>query len=203
MSLIILLQYTIEHITLYWSFCLCSNLHYNVSYIPDIKKFNTILVNQLISPILLYSLNIIQENDQDVNVLYIPIYFCFYSLCHCIYFYFAHRLLHHRLLYKYIHYIHHENKNPTSYDAFYSHWLEHIFANLMSITIGPYLVPSNNDIFRIWIHLCTLNTLHSHNSTIRLYHPLAHDIHHLLFRYNYGTGDFMDKLFGTYYKFVQ
>ena len=86
------------------------------------------------------------------------------------------------------------------YAAVYCHPLEHFVLNLMSIFIGPILFPSNMVVTKLWFHICTTNTVISHFSRLRGSTPRGHDLHHLLHRYNYGTGCFMDIIFGTYMK---
>lgn len=57
-------------------------------------------------------------------------------------FYWTHRALHHRYIYRFIHKQHHQFREPTGVAAFYAHPLEDLFVNVASTFIGPMLFPS-------------------------------------------------------------
>jgi sterol desaturase/sphingolipid hydroxylase (fatty acid hydroxylase superfamily) len=66
-------------------------------------------------------------------------------------FYWAHRLLHHRLIYKYIHKKHHEYQTTIGVAAEYAHPIEFIGSNVIPFAVGPRLL--NSHIVTMWIFL--------------------------------------------------
>ena len=118
-------------------------------------------------------------------------------------FFYSHWALHHRALYKYIHKIHHEWTAPIAWEALYSHPIEHIISNLLSITAGPLLLGSHISMTMFWAGLASFGSVTSHSG----YHlpffrsPEAHDYHHLKFNQCYGVMGFLDTLHGTNRKF--
>ncbi|XP_068220553.1 fatty acid hydroxylase domain-containing protein 2-like [Palaemon carinicauda] len=114
-------------------------------------------------------------------------------------FYYAHRLIHHRSLYKHIHKIHHEWQSPIVYSALYVHPLEYTFGNMGPVLLGPLVLGSHPATMWLWSALATMNTLNAHCG----YHlpffpsPEAHDFHHLKFNQCYGVMGILDHLHGT------
>lgn len=120
-------------------------------------------------------------------------------------FYYSHRLGHHPRLYKHFHKIHHEWTAPVSIIGIYNHWLEHIIANLLPMTLGPMIMGSHLASFWMWSCIVITSTQISHGG----YHlpflpsPEAHDFHHLKFTNNFGVLGVLDRLHGTDAMFVQ
>jgi len=118
-------------------------------------------------------------------------------------FYYAHRLFHHRVLYKHIHKQHHEWQSPISITGIYCHPIEHLIANMMPVMLGPTLLGSHLSTSWLWTQIAQLSTLNAHSG----YHlpffpsPEAHDYHHLKFNQCYGVLGVLDHLHGTDAKF--
>lgn len=115
----------------------------------------------------------------------------------------AHRLLHHRTLFRHIHRVHHRTTSPTTWTAPAMHPLE--FALYQGVMIAP--------LFVLPIHVAGLIAVLVYQNTIAfLDHsgvklgslfpwqppPSFHDDHHVHFDFNFGqTLGVWDRVFGT------
>lgn len=109
-------------------------LYYNTNYLDQvfIVYDNNNKINKFNNDIKDYSF-------LNYDVLFIIIYSVLFTDIH---FYFIHRSLHHKSIYKYIHKIHHESKNPTPFSGLSFHYIESILyfsASLISIIVKLYL----------------------------------------------------------------
>lgn len=127
---------------------------------------------------------------------------------HDTYFYWTHRLLHHRLFFKNVHKTHHSFHNPTPWAAFAFHPLESIIS-MGIIPIIVFLIPFHQWALIIFVTLLTINSILIHLG-FRLPQFMSanfqntaveHDLHHNGLRKNYGLYFvFWDKFMGTYQK---
>jgi len=113
-------------------------------------------------------------------------------------FYFAHRLIHVRVLYKFVHSLHHRNNDPDTFSGLCMHPVEHVFYYSCFL---PSLYFKMSPFHFLWngIHL-TLSPACSHSGFEDHWQSdQFHYLHHVRFECNYGGGGIpLDGLFGTF-----
>eukprot|EP00049_Salpingoeca_infusionum_P009786 m.166578 g.166578 ORF g.166578 m.166578 type:complete len:282 (-) comp14443_c0_seq1:200-1045(-) len=124
-------------------------------------------------------------------------------------FYWCHRAIHHRSVYKYVHKIHHEFKAVNGFAAVYAHPLEFVVGNLVPLTIGTSLTGQPFCVFMLWTTIRLWETVDTHSgyefkwSPFHLFPavqggPSRHDFHHSQNTGSYGTFfTFWDWICGT------
>jgi len=122
-------------------------------------------------------------------------------------FYWVHRLLHVRILYRYVHSLHHRNVNIGPWSGISMHPVEHgLYFSSMLIHL---LVPSHPMHVMFHGYMLALSAIFGHagfhalmlgNRPRLLVGHFHHQLHHRYFECNYGSVDFpLDKLFGTFH----
>ena len=107
-----------------------------------------------------------------------------------IFFYYAHRITHKfEFLFKNIHAVHHQLREPIGFGALYVHPIEFIMCNLIPMSIGPIVLqtPLMNTL-KIWLCLANVFIVATHSGHI----PNKHLEHHLTLKGTYGTTGFLD-----------
>jgi sterol desaturase/sphingolipid hydroxylase (fatty acid hydroxylase superfamily) len=131
-------------------------------------------------------------------------------LIHDTYFYWMHRSLHNRFLYKLAHQTHHVSLNPTPFATYSFHPIEAIFEAAWILPL-VYLVPIHKHILLVFSLITFLNNLKGHlgvdlmPATIKRAFPYKwvntsthHSHHHKYFNVNYGLYFlFWDKIMKT------
>jgi sterol desaturase/sphingolipid hydroxylase (fatty acid hydroxylase superfamily) len=120
-----------------------------------------------------------------------------------VHFYFAHRLIHLRPLYKYIHSLHHRNSDTEPFSGLAMHPVEHMYyftcygpllvlPLILGFVVSPFLV------FWMGTH-CVITPAASHSGYEDHFSAdLPHYLHHRYFECNYSGGINFDAFFGTY-----
>jgi len=124
------------------------------------------------------------------------------------FFYWAHRLVHSKPIYKYIHKQHHEYKGTIGFAAEYAHPIEQIIANQGPTIIGCLVMGVHFHVFFVWLMVRLEQTYETHSGycfygtwlhSIGLTNSEGaayHDYHHTGNRGNFGNG-WLDHIFGT------
>lgn len=113
-------------------------------------------------------------------------------------FYFAHRLIHIRALYRYIHSLHHRNTDVEPFSGICMHPIEHFF---YYTSVAPALYFYATPFGFLWngIHLIISPGASHSGYEDHWQSDQYHYIHHRYFECNYGTPTFLlDKVFGTF-----
>jgi fatty acid hydroxylase domain-containing protein 2 len=113
-------------------------------------------------------------------------------------FYYLHRLLHHKWIYKYVHKVHHEWKSPIALASQYCHPVEHYVCNILPIS-GIFIVqPEVSTVLVFWLFVTTNNMIgHCGLNLPFLPSPEFHDYHHSKFTECYSTNGLLDQIHGT------
>lgn len=124
-----------------------------------------------------------------------------------VHFYLVHRLLHVRLLYKYVHSLHHNNVNPAPWSGLSMHPVEHLlyFSGIVIIS----LMNAHPIHMLSYAMAVSLGPAEGHTGFDKLelgdnrvvtVGDYAHYLHHKLFEVNYSGGVVpLDKWFGTFH----
>lgn len=146
---------------------------------------------------------IFASTNYDLKVLpefhWVLLEFAVFLIVEEIGFFYSHKLAHHPKLYRHIHKKHHEWTSPVGLTALYAHPIEHIFSNMLPLSLGPLICGSHIATGWLWTMAAIASTINSHSG----YHfpfmpsPEAHDFHHLKFNQCYGVIGVLDYLHGT------
>ena len=147
---------------------------------------------------------VVQWKGSELYILTLGIVTVFWSPLH---FYFIHRLLHWRPLYRLAHALHHKNNNPQPWSGISMHPIEHViyfsaFVLFWFIPVHPVLI-----ILLGFIQGISPAISHSGFQEVRLGKHLRiasgdpfHQIHHKYYEVNYGNKPVpLDKLFGSWH----
>ena len=119
-------------------------------------------------------------------------------------FYWVHRLIHWKPLYKHVHYLHHKNKNPNAWSGMAMHPVETII--YLSVCLIHFIVPSHPIHFLFDLQHAALGPANGHHGyegpIIKDKLPTGsyfHYLHHRYFECNYGESTIpLDRWFGTF-----
>jgi sterol desaturase/sphingolipid hydroxylase (fatty acid hydroxylase superfamily) len=146
----------------------------------------------------------------DHSVAYFVFTIIAFILIHDTYFYWTHRFMHRKEIYKYVHRVHHLSTNPTPWAAFAFHPLEAV-VEVGIVPLMMFLMPIHPFALLVWVLYQTgMNVLghlgfelFPHGFTtgkISKWHNTSvhHNMHHKLVTCNYGLYyNFWDRIMGT------
>eukprot|EP01116_Phalansterium_solitarium_P007451 TRINITY_DN20125_c0_g1_i1.p1 TRINITY_DN20125_c0_g1~~TRINITY_DN20125_c0_g1_i1.p1 ORF type:complete len:275 (-),score=47.55 TRINITY_DN20125_c0_g1_i1:88-912(-) len=136
-----------------------------------------------------------------------------YLLAYDTLFFWLHRLLHHRAIYKHIHKKHHAFKTTISISTAYAHPLEDLSSSAVPILVVPLLLGCHPYVLMAWLTIITAESVDAHCGYQLWFSPFScipfragakfHDYHHSHNVGNYGMFWFWDRLCGTDKEFVE
>ena len=150
--------------------------------------------------------NLIAEYGWVYYFLLFPLMF----LMHDTYFYFTHRLMHHKRLFKWFHLVHHQSTNPSPWAAYAFHPLEAV-VEVGIVVIFLFTIPIHRTHLLIFFLMMIVYNVYGHLG-YELYPrgfskgsigkwintSVNHNQHHQHFKGNYGLYFlFWDRVFGT------
>ncbi len=148
----------------------------------------------------------ITEHSWAYYFLVFPILF----FMHDLYFYVAHRIMHHKIFFKYIHLVHHQSVNPSPWAAYAFHPLEAVIEQGI-VVLFYFTLPIHITHLAIFFLFSIIYNVYGHlgyelyprgfNKTLIgkwINTSTNHNQHHQYFKGNYGLYTLIwDRLFGT------
>lgn len=143
-------------------------------------------------------LTLIYDNISDYGMLYMVISFSITLVFHDFYFYWTHRLMHHKKFFKYIHRVHHKSTNPSPWAAYSFHPWEALIQALV-LPIMVFTLPLHPlTIFLFLAYMIVRNVIghlgfeilpkgFTKNKWLNWNTAITHhNMHHEYFHFNYG-----------------
>ena len=185
------------------SICYINDIYINKPNKYIIDQYNDILPTVLkncfiyIPPIsLLSEYNLKLNYNYDEFNIYRGITSVFFAYLLIDFFFFTcHRIMHIPSIYKWSHKQHHKYKYTVGMEALYLHWFDLYLGNIIPLNIPIVIMPDLH--VYTWMMYMTIII----SATVISAHGLMitndHDMHHIHFTNNYGTGLYMDYIFKT------
>lgn len=164
----------------------------------------------IISFIQLKPFNLLYDSLEDRSLGYwlltvIPIFFI-----HDLYFYVAHRIMHHPKLFRWIHKVHHQSTNPSPWTAYAFHPFEAVIEAMITLLL-VFTVPTHALVIILFMLFQIAYNVYGHMGFELFpkgFHKtwigqwintgVAHNLHHHRFHGNYGLYTLIwDRMFGT------
>lgn len=160
-----------------------------------------------------YGLIKIYSQRSEYSIVYYILSFGLILILHDIYFYFTHRLLHTKFLYKKIHKVHHESSNPTPLTSLSFHPVE-AFMHFMFVPLVTLVVPFHYETIGFFLWAMLIFNVNGHSgfeywpkwllSGWRLKvinNSTHHNMHHEFYNCNYSLYfNLLDRWFKTNHK---
>jgi lathosterol oxidase len=151
--------------------------------------------------------NLTQIYHQTDNTVYLVLSFFAALFINDVYFYFTHRLLHWKPVFKKVHFIHHRSHHPNPLSAFSFHPVEAII-QIAIVPILALLLPLNFYVLAFFTLFMLFMSVYGHcGYELRASKPkvfdvfnnaIHHDQHHTTVKYNFGLYlTLWDRLFKT------
>jgi sterol desaturase/sphingolipid hydroxylase (fatty acid hydroxylase superfamily) len=150
------------------------------------------------------------ERIDEYGTLYFILAFPLMLIMHDTYFYWAHRLMHHPKLFRWVHLVHHKSTNPSPWAAYAFHPVEAIIESLIFV-IFLFTIPVHAIHLTFFFIISLVYNVYGHLG-FELYPKgfnkhwlgkwintsVSHNQHHQFFKGNYGLYfTFWDRMMGT------
>ena len=188
----------------------------NTDYLREMAySFLTVCIFALVSLVMLTHPKIAPHTTRYIDMrqygwAYYFLAFPLMFVMHDTYFYFTHRLMHHKRLFKWFHLVHHQSTNPSPWAAYAFHPLE-AFVEAGIVVVFLFTIPIHRTHLMIFFLMMIVYNVYGHLG-YELYPKgfsknrigkwintsINHNQHHQYFKGNYGLYFlFWDRVFGT------
>ncbi|EEP77018.1 predicted protein [Uncinocarpus reesii 1704] len=146
-----------------------------------------------------YKFSIFRMDPQLPSILEVVVQCTVGALLREVLFYYVHRLMHTKMLYRKVHRVHHEFRAPVALAAIYSHTLDHILVNAMPIYLPMAIQRAHFLTLMLFAGVAVFDAAVSHSGyhLFRVPDVQSHDVHHEKGNVNFGVLGLMDWLHGT------